>query len=181
MSITNCDEFYLKKYDKFLSIIVNKFIAKGRGSSSNIKEDLLQEARLAFLKWIRSQTSSDYIEISKSIIAINHALYEYVTLNTGVHMRKHQLKEYYEKYTVVSLEEWDQISENTEDYDYSVDFKKWRDTLDKKQKKIVDMKMRGYKTIEIAKMLHVSQPSITKILCDSIRPSYNAYFNPPAA
>ena len=53
MSITNCDEFYLKKYKNYIDVVVNKFIAKGKGNSFSIKDDLTQEAQLALLRWIK--------------------------------------------------------------------------------------------------------------------------------
>lgn len=177
MSITNCDEFYLKKYKKFIEVVVNNFIAKGKGNSICIKDDLLQEAQLALLKWIQKGDGRPF-DVSYSCFFINRHLYEYVRRNTGIRMRDHKLKEFCTKYQIVSIENFDKPIDWLNDINYTTDFNRWRKNLSQRQNAIVSLKIAGYDESTISKIIGVSQQRISRTLNTSIRNSYNAYFHP---
>ena len=177
MSITNCDEFYLKKYDSFLKTLVNRFIYKGNGSCSTIKDDLIQEARIALLKWIKKQRSLEF-DIHKSIPDINYSLYECAKQNTGIHMRPHDLKIFYDNYQTVPLEENRTAFFDWTTIDFELDFNRWYDALTVKQKRILKLKMAGFNGTEIAQKLKTSQEYVTETIDKNIRRKYNAYFHP---
>ena len=178
MSITNCDEFYLKKYKNFISVIVSKFIAKGNHSCADIKEDLIQEGYLALLQWIKKQKSMQDLDVTKSTMEINSALYRYAKQNTGVHMKPHSLKSFYNNYKMYAF---DDISEqeiyDQDTVDYRIDFARWFDTLPKKKRKIVELKNFGFNNSQIAKILNTAQCFVSYQINTSIRNSYNAYFH----
>ena len=178
MSITKCDEFYLKKHSKFIEFVVNKFIAKGNWQSANIREDLFQEAQLALLKWINRQKDKRNVDISKSYISISGRLYEYVQRNTGIHMRHHKLKEFYKKCSFVPYELKDASYFKSEDVDWKIDFDRWRDTLSIKQNAILSLKLAGYGEDRIGEILNISRQTVNHSINNAIRNSYNAYFHP---
>lgn len=177
MSITNCDEFYLKKYDSFLMTLVNRFIYKGNGNCSTIKDDLIQEARIALLKWIKKQGSLEF-DIYNSVLDINYSLYECVKQNTGIHMRPHDLKNFYNDYQIIPLEENRTAFFDWAAIDFKLDFCRWYNALTVKQKRILKLKMTGFNGTEIAKKLKTSQQYIAETIDNAIRNSYNAYFHP---
>lgn len=177
MSITNCDEFYLKKYKNYIDIIVNKFIAKGKGNSFSIKDDLLQEAQLALLRWIKRRDGRPF-DISDSNIFIYKHLYTCVRRNTGVHMRNHKLKEFCEKYKIMPIEDFDNPVDSLNDIDYAIDFNRWRRNLPPREKAILSLKIAGYNESTMSRIIGISQQVISYILNTSIRNSYNAYFHP---
>lgn len=179
MSTTNCDEFYLKKYSKFIKFVVNKFIAKGNWQSANIREDLFQEAQLALLKWINRQKDKRNVDILKSYIFISGRLYEYVQRDTGIHMRHHELKEFYKKYSFVPYDKLNDAPHfKPEDIDWKIDFDRWRDTLSTKQNAILSLKLAGYGEDMIGKILNISRQVVNHSINNAIRNSYNAYFHP---
>ena len=177
MSITNCDEFYLKKYAKYIENAVNKFIAKGGGRSSYIKDDLLQEARLALLKWIKKQPSSNF-DISKSFLFIDKELFKYVNKNTGIKMDIRRFSEFCKCCQIVPIEDTHITNCDFSDIDYAIDLNKWEKTLPVKQKVIVALKLAGFTNMEISRKLGIPFQNITRYINDSIRNSYNAYFHP---
>lgn len=177
MSITNCDEFYLKKYAKYIENAVNKFIAKGGGRSSYIKDDLLQEARLALLKWIKKQPSSNF-DISKSFLFIDKELFKYVNKNTGIKMDIRRFSEFCKRCQIVPIEDTHITDCDFSDIDYAIDLNKWEKTLPVKQKVIVSLKLAGFTNMEISRKLGIPFQNITRYINDAIRNSYNAYFHP---
>lgn len=181
MSITNCDEFYLVKYKKHVEIITNKFIADGKGRCLNIKDDLLQEARIALLKWIRKQQDCNF-EISKSYLYIYRALYKYMKHDMSIHVAKRdKVQNFYNKYQVVPLENINILSSDYPEIDYTIDIERWKSTLTTRQQKIVALRERGFNSSEIARRIGVSKQKVADALNTSIRNSYNAYFHPDQA
>ena len=176
MSITNCDEFYLKKYKNYISVIVNKFIAKGNQRCLHIKDDLFQEAQLALLKWINKQKCSEF-DVSKSFMDINNALYEYIKCDSGVHMNRRKFSSFCNECQFIPIKE-DDISSDFCDVDYMIDVKKWEEGLSSKQQKILHLKLCGLRVGEISKALNISRRDVARIIHTSIRNSYNAYFHP---
>lgn len=180
MSIINCDEYYLKKYDKFIQTIVNAFIARGNCNSLNIKEDLLQEAKLALIKWLSKIEDIQKVEIFRSAKTIKRALYEYVKQNTGFHMRANSLREFCNNCSVIELNETD-CSYDIEENDYLIDFQRWKRSLSDRQRNILNLKIHGFTNTEIAGKIHVDESTVYRNIADQLRPSYNAYFNHTAA
>ena len=178
MSITNCDEFYLKKYRKFVEFVVNNFISKGNGRSLGIREDLIQEAQLALLKWIKKNEHKKIFDVANSCLYINGCLYEYAKLDTGIHMDHHKLKEFYKKYQVVPVEDYDKSIDWLENVDYEIDFERWKNTLSPRQNAILLLMLSGYNIFTISKILGITRQTVYDILNTSIRPKYNAYFHP---
>lgn len=176
MSITNCDEFYLEKYNGFIKRVVNNFIRAGNNSCADIKDDLFQEACIQLLKWIQKREKEEF-NIARSALDIKNALYEYVTKNTGVHMRHHNLKKYYQKYTMCSDELLSETHSHIQDVDYIIDFNKWRKTLPIQQRRIVDLKMRGMNDKEIGLILDIPQRTVNRRLNEHIKQKYNLFFN----
>lgn len=177
MSITNCDEFYLKKYKKFIEVVVNNFVAKGKGNSLSIKDDLLQEAQLALLRWIKRRDGRPF-DISNSYLFICNRLYTCVRRNTGAHMRNHKLKEFCEKYKIMPIEDFDNPVDSLNDIDYAIDFNRWRRNLSPKQNAILSLKIAGYGEDTIGGILNISRQVVNHSINNAIRNSYNAYFHP---
>lgn len=177
MSITNCDEFYLKKYKKFIEVVVNKFIARGKGNSLSLKDDLLQEGQLALLRWIKNKEEKPF-DISNSYLFIYNRLYTCVRRNTGVRMKDNKLKEFCQEHEIVSLEDFDSPIDSLDDIDYVIDFNRWRRTLSQKQNAILSLKIAGYNKFTISKVVGISWQGVSDALNTSIRNSYNAYFHP---
>lgn len=178
MSITNCDEFYLVKYKKHVEIITNKFIADGKGRCLNIKDDLLQEARVALLKWIKKRQDCNF-EISKSYLYIYRALYKYMKHDMSIHVAKRdKVQNFYNKHQVVPLENINILSSDYPEIDYTIDIERWKSTLTTRQQKIVALRERGFNSSEIARRIGVSKQKVADALNTSIRNSYNAYFHP---
>lgn len=177
MSITNCDEFYLKKYDKFIQAIVSNFILKGNNNSLNIREDLLQEAKLALLKWIKKQGVTKF-DILKSSLSINYSLYEFVCKNTGVRMRPHALKTFCKDNEIFFEKERARDKHSLDWVNYKLDYDAWKKTLTTKQKKVLGLKLAGYSIGEIAHYCKTSKRNVCHIIYRTIRNSYNAYFHP---
>lgn len=177
MSITNCDEFYLKKYKNYIDVVVNKFIAKGKGNSFSIKDDLIQEAQLALLRWIKRKNGKPF-DISNSYLFICNRLYTCVRRNTGVRMKNDKLKEFCQKHEIVSIKDFDSPVDSLNDIDYVIDFNQWRKTLSQRQNAILSLKIAGYNEPAISQIIGISQQGISDALYTSIRNSYNAYFHP---
>lgn len=177
MSITNCDEFYLKKYKKFIEVVVNKFIARGKGNSLSLKDDLLQEGQLALLRWIKNKEEKPF-DISNSYLFIYNRLYTCVRRNTGVRMKDNKLKEFCQEHEIVSLEDFDSPIDSLDDIDYVIDFNRWRRTLSQRQNAILSLKIAGYNKFTISKVVGISWQGVSDALNTSIRNSYNAYFHP---
>ena len=177
MSITNCDEFYLKKYEKYIEIIVNKFIAKGNGRCLHIKDDLFQEAQLALLKWIKKQPLHIF-DISKSFLDIHRALYTYVKHDTGIHIKAHKFSDFCNECRIIPIREEFDADIDFDTVDYVIDVERGKATLSPEHRKILDLKLRGFGCVEISKMFNTSKQSITQTVNSTIRNSYNAYFHP---
>lgn len=170
-------EILLEENEDFIRKYVNGFIARGKGSLSHIREDLFQEARLAFWSWAKRNIDEPDIDPADSAIYIKEAIYKEASRASGFHIAKNMLKNFYGEITVILFDaSFMEACSESDETDYMLDFDLWKNTLTGIQRKIVEYKMRGYTLSEISKTLSVSIDSIHANLYGLIRNSYNKYF-----
>lgn len=170
-------EILLEENEDFIRKYVNGFIARGKGSLSHIREDLFQEARLAFWLWATKNDKGTRLNPLNSLIYMKKALYKTAAGDTGVKIKSDNLKTYYKTMRVIGFEEFLVFGfSDVADIDYKIDLELWKKTLNTKHLKILQLKEQGYTPSDIAQILSLPVGNVEKSLYSDIRNSYNKYF-----
>lgn len=172
------EEKYLLEYDSWIKRCVNAYIARGKNQSAELREDLYQEARIAFVEFMRKNGMPPYDKavLKTCLRYIDCRLYRMIVRYRGMGYYHNTFKRDKDSFVTVELSDEVKNTVSVEDEDIA-EIDDWMNHLPYKQKIIVMMRMAGFTFEEIAQRLDLNERHIREVLGTQIRSSYKKYFS----
>lgn len=172
------EEKYLLEYDSWIKRCVNAYIARGKNQSAELREDLYQEARIAFVEFMRKNGMPPYDKavLKTCLRYIDCRLYRIIVRYRGMGYYHNTFKRDKDSFVTVELSDEVKNTISVADEDIT-EIDDWMNHLPYKQKTIVMMRMAGFTFEEIAQRLDLNERYIREVLGTQIRSSYKKYFN----
>lgn len=172
------EEKYLLEYDSWIKRCVNAYIARGKNQSAELREDLYQEARIAFVEFMRKNGMPPYDKavLKTCLRYIDCRLYRMIVRYRGMGYYHNTFKRDKDSFATVELSDEVKNTVSVEDEDIT-EIDDWMNHLPYKQKIIVMMRMAGFTFEEIAQRLDLNERHIREVLGTQIRSSYKKYFS----
>ena len=169
----------MEEYEAFLRNQVLAIVKRGKACNAENMDDLMQEARLAFLIHLRKIESLDEILwCGKEILA---AIWEYWRSMAIVYTSKNRFKG-----VISSVYRIDTVKEYTEDAPeqcasdgeviFAAEYHDFLSTLTPREQIVVQMKLAGCTGREIIPVLHLSSEAQMSRLLQGVRKKTRAYF-----
>lgn len=173
------EEKYLLEYDSWIKRCVNAYIARGKNQSAELREDLYQEARIAFVEFMRKNGMPPYDKavLKTCLRYIDCRLYRMIVGYRGMGYYHNTFKR--DKNSSLTVELSDELKNtlSIEDEDVTC-ISEWIVSLPKVYQQIVKMRIAGYSMEEIAKFIGLKhKQEIWRAINTKIRSSYKEYFN----
>lgn len=155
----------LQEYEPMLNKIVNSFMSRASAGSTSRKEDLMQEARISFLKHIRTHQPSEY---GKCYFTILHDLCEAVRRDYPFGISRHDfLSSNRQALFIYGLDDVWMLEDKEEPLsgcDLLCELQAVLETHSQQDSEIIRLKTKGITSRQIAQRLCISETYVSRTL-----------------
>ena len=162
MQLTQAQEMMLlRKYKPYLVSLARDYCNHVSLPFSDCLDDLIQEARIAFLRHIRRIESEDDIYLCK--IHVLSAMSKYKESMHVVRIAHNAYAEHKDKSTRVSVDERDRAV-TSEETEVRLHFEEFLGTLNQEERDLLTLKEQGYRNREICAQVKMSDSKVSRLL-----------------